>query len=204
MMVIIKIKAMGLQVDGAVVSRRLSVIFAAILQHKFEGPDGTCAEACQTKSGEKLGIVDLKRTGIAHPDVSAARLCHQAPEILPVKSAAKTLPAQDRIPGDVLGKTPVGKHIRKVELATRLKDTEDFGEDTPLVRRQVQNTVRDDKVNAVIGDPKFSKIFNVPHVKLKIAKAAAPRMPVKMATGDLQLGLRHINANDMAGRTHEL
>jgi hypothetical protein len=54
----------------------------------------------------------------------------------------------------------VGEHVGEVEPAARLEQEEDFGEDGPLVRRQVGHAVRDHDVHGAVRDAGGAQVLD--------------------------------------------
>src|SRR3989338_7230947 len=110
----------------------------------------------------KFKILDSEFSSCHHTVIKAPHIHHESSEIFGIQGSTKALANQCRIVCQMFWYSPVGKNIREIEFASRFQNTEDFGKDPPLFRREIDDTIGDHDINGSGLDPQSLKVFDVP------------------------------------------
>jgi hypothetical protein len=147
--VLVQHDALGMVGCGAAVCGRLTVTFLSQLQSRqLEQPTGCRKKPDFTNLFTQHRIFDAHRPVRHEPRIIETRAPGQREKIIPVKGAGQTLPVQHRVVFQIIRNAAIGIDVGKINLAAGLQKSPGLFEHGLLVRRQIDNAVRDDDVES--------------------------------------------------------
>ena len=189
----------------AQIRRRLTVVLFAIFQiRRFNRAHRMAVERRASELGGNAEIPDVQLfdrhvVKRLHPVIG-----EHAPEILDVQSARQALAAQDRIVVKALRHAAVAEHVAEIQLAAGLEHAKYFLEQLFLERRQIDDAVAYDNVDALVGNHMHVLDEALDELDVGFVVPEPLHLLVLVAPREFKLGRRHVDTDDLAVRPHEL
>ena len=133
-----------------------------------------------------------------------AQALGDAAEVLHEQGASQTQGDVPDLVRSLLRNAAVGEHVGEVPLPLRLQHALDLGDVGGLVGREVERAVGDDHVGRAVGEEGEVLGHAVHQLHVGLAVAELLHLPVQVLLCDGQALRAGLDADDLAGRTHEL